>query len=687
MPERTNHTYWIDGPGQVTRDNYTGISGNRLPVTGGNVETTSQYDEYNQKIFIYPDLANGVSTYDPSTNLYSQPTVSGTAPSPVLTYPTSAYNSLDHKIYVQGGLTAGSNCDGTPASAIYTFDVASSTWAAVTTHNDPITGLSPPARLWNGWAYSPTDNIFLLASGCTSTAGGTLTDTWAFHPDTGNWEQLSPSTVYAPLSGSGNTPFERLAYDVNNNVFIMSLYGDSTDYTGGSVDYSQAIWAYCYSACPNAGRDVPVYTPAPGYINTHFTGSAIEPNGQVDEGSTNSTSIVANGSTIYAAWIESGTPFDQNSSSDERSRHPYVQASSNGTTWTGLGGSWNSLDSASTESEQLHLAIVAGTPWAVWSNTPNNTIGRQLNVSSWSGSAWNTPVIIGPVGGVNHYRGISSITPIGSTAAVASIEASESAFTADAYVDVCSGTACPQLGGSLTVNPGGRPLAVDITSDGSNPYVCQTEEIASVSFSLVTLTPQLYCHYWTGSAWSQIGGSLNQSATNWAADPSVTYFGGHLYVAYTERATGGNPKLYVYSCTTTACALIGNDIRNSSTGWPWNPRLASDGATLYLNWEEQSSSGENAILRSQSYNGSSWTALSGALNADPANGSAAYNSLAVVSGKPTALWTEITPGNLRQVYIKQWNGTQWAAALGLVSGVAGSTAGGNATVNGAVRIH
>ncbi len=55
----------------------------------------------------------------------------------------------------------------------------------------------------------------------------------------------------------------------------------------------------------------------------------------------------------------------------------------------------------------------------------------------------------------------------------------------------------------------------------------------------------------------------------------------------------------------------------------------------------------------------SWLQLGGALNADPINGSVEGISLAIVQGLPTAIWAELTYGNLRQVYVKQWNGKAW----------------------------
>ena len=61
------------------------------------------------------------------------------------------------------------------------------------------------------------------------------------------------------------------------------------------------------------------------------------------------------------------------------------------------------------------------------------------------------------------------------------------------------------------------------------------------------------------------------------------------------------------------------------------------------------------------WTGSSWSQVGSALNADPVNGSAEGITLTVVQGMPTAIWGELTYGNLRQAYVKQWNGSVWTA--------------------------
>src|SRR6202035_3613516 len=98
-----------------------------------------------------------------------------------------------------------------------------------TTNNDPGTGTSPSARAQAGWAFSRADNIFLLWGGCQGAT--TLTDIWAWHPDTANWESLCASACWT-VNNAGTPTFEDLAYDADDNVFLVLEKGNGTsDYT------------------------------------------------------------------------------------------------------------------------------------------------------------------------------------------------------------------------------------------------------------------------------------------------------------------------------------------------------------------------------------------------------------------------------------------------------------------------
>jgi hypothetical protein len=146
----------------------------------------------------------------------------------------------------------------------------------------------------------------------------------------------------------------------------------------------------------------------------------------------------------------------------------------------------------------------------------------------------------------------------------------------------------------------------------------------------------------------------------------MTYMNGKYYIGWVERTTAGANKLYVCRWDGSTCTLLGSGALNvnAATGWAAHPSLATDGTTLYVAWEEQSALGQKSMGYVKSWNGTAWAQVGGALNADAVAGSVAGISLAVVQGAPTAIWGELTYGNLRQIYTKQWNGNAWTGASG-----------------------
>jgi hypothetical protein len=249
------------------------------------------------------------------------------------------------------------------------------------------------------------------------------------------------------------------------------------------------------------------------------------------------------------------------------------------------------------------------------------------------------------------------------------IEENHSVFVPEAYLYVAqwTGTAWSALGGKLNANGGGtRVLDAAVASDGTNPVACWSEEVNS-SRSVVSKTPQIFCSQWNGSAWTRMGsGSLNQAGSSWANSPALTFAGGKFYTAWLERTTSGNNKLFACRWDGTSCTLLGGGPLNISAaaGWAAHPSLATDGTNVYLAWEEQAALGQKSLGYVKKWDGSAWSQVGGSLNADAANGSVEGISLAVVQGAPTAIWGELTFGNLRQIYMKQWNGSAWMGASG-----------------------
>jgi Bacterial Ig domain len=660
-PEKfLGHWWWFDVAGLTGQDKEFAPR----PWLGVTTPTSALgYDATNSKLVIFPDAWGVVEVCDPGTNSCVTPQTSGTPP-PSMGNLSLVYNSNDHKMYVFGG----------GQSAVYTYDVATRIWTKLVTTctgTDCVSG-SPPARQAGGAAYSSLDNVFLIAGGVGPGGLGTgtaYTDTWIFDPVGAAWREQSPLATYA--NNSTNATFDRVSYDRDSNVFVLMSSGGNGNYADGAYgSYTVQVWGYAYSPAQNYGRVSKTYTPPAGALN------------RVSQASGQSwafdAAIAVSGSMLYAGWIETGSPFD---SSNCGMHHPYVQSSADLNTWTGLpGGSQAAAcaaidpepsgNPANTDGSKLKVGVVNGTLWEAHEKWNNSTIPSSAWARSWNGTAW-TGGQVGCFSGTCSnvlFQYPQALVASGTTPTLAVIEENHTVFTTEGYVFVAqpNGSSWAPLGGKLNIaGAGSRALSATIASDGTNPAACWSEEVDTTR-SAVATTPQIQCAQWTGAGWTRFGSSsLNQSGSSWANSPSMTYVGGKYYISWVERTTSGVNKVYACRWDGSSCTLLGGGALNVNavTGWAAHPSLSNDGTNVFLAWEEQAL-GDHSIGFVKKWDGSSWSRLGGALNADAINGSVEGITLTVFRGLPTAIWGELSFGNLRQMYVKQWNGTIWVGASG-----------------------
>jgi hypothetical protein len=670
-PENPWHTWWFDPVGDIGRDKHT------APKPGMTLEGGAAFDSAHNVLVFY-DGTTGTWTYNPSTNQWTQQNPGGTPPN-ALELAMMAYNSNDQKVYLFGG-RYGYGSTAIYYNDIYTYDAGANIWTKLSP-----SGNRPSGREKAGFAYDSADNIFLLYGGHND-SGETnpiFNDTWVYDPVANAWTQLSP----AQSPPAQDAPFERLAYDPDDNVFIMVLEG-SGGYTDGNWSpYSVQTWLFRYAGSgPNAGT-APVSPQAtPGSINKNSQGWAKEP------------TLAASGNTLYAAWVETGLPFD---GTDAAWSHVYVDEFTNGQ-WTALGGSFNSINSELTptsghsESHSPSLAVISGTPWVSYyqATTDNsNPLPAQIYAKSWNGTGWSG----GPIGLVHNsspvYQGKSQIVGVGNTPYIAFVEVDKTIYPQEAfaYVKSWNGTQWALVGtgplnrniGTYTATPLSFADSVSIASDGSNPYVAWTE-YTSDSAEVNQTAPQLYVSRWNGNQWTPVGGALNVNAGGWAYDVSIAYFNGQPYVAWTERTVGGNAQLFVKTFDGANWVLVGSGAlnQNSSSGWAFRPSLTVDSSGLYVAWVEQAALGQHAQVYVSKFSGTAWVSVGGSLNADPVNGSTQRAAVAVVGGVPFSAWGEVNVGSMRQIFVKQWSGSSWVLASGTSSaGTAPNTTSPSAPSN------
>lgn len=170
---------------------------------------------------------------------------------------------------------------------------------------------------------------------------------------------------------------------------------------------------------------------------------------------------------------------------------------------------------------------------------------------------------------------------------------------------------------------------------------------------------QVLVRKWNGKQWEPVGGPLNQDPAGKATKPCL--YGaadGKLYGAFIERKMNGtvqgHDQVWVKRLSEGKWEGLGSGSLNVSgaKGNAWSPALAGSNGGVWVAWAEyrperqfvKDGNGEIMLYdRPQVFvahwDGQNWK-REGTLNADPAEGSAGYVSLALCKGKPVVAWAE-----------------------------------------------
>jgi hypothetical protein len=638
--ENAFHTWWYDVLGQSGIDKHTSP---KPPNTA--LQPAGTFDPaHNVFVFEGGDSFVGTWTYDPVANAWHKLTTNGTSPNPSLILAGMAYDTVDQRVYLFGGY------DGTTYySTLYAYDVPTNTWSLIS----PAGGRTPAGRFRHAFAYDSTNNVFLLYGG--ENGSGILGDTWVFNPTTRTWTELTPPQS-PPIAAS--PVWARLAYDSDHNAFVLAQQGLNGYFGGSWTALSIQTWLFRYRGSgPNAGTLASTAAPAAGSINRNNTSWAKE------------ATIASSGSALYAAWSETGSPFDPTGAA-----LPNLYASQySGGNWLPLGQSYQSINTQA-ESHAPSITLVGSTPWISWYQS-NDSTATQVFAGSWNGSNWQTKAV-GLAGTGVVYQGRSEINNVGGIPHVALLEVDKAYYPQEvlAYVRAWNGTSWPLKGtGPLNRNnvSGTTADSISIANDGTNPYVAWTEYVHAYGGSSgedTDTNPQVYVSHWNGTRWVAVGNSLNVNTANWAYDATIAYFNGQPYVAWTERTQSGNAQVYVKAWNGSSWVPVGSGSlnRNVSTGWAYHPVLLADASSnsVYLGWVERGALGQKAQVYISRYKAGAWSALGQSLNIDSMNGSAQRVSMAVYNAQPVAAWGEVNMGWLRQIYVAQWNGSGWVQLTG-----------------------
>jgi len=652
------HTWWYDPIGQTGRDKMP-------PVKPGSYsEATASIARATGKLV----FSSAGWIYDPSANAWSQSSPAkvvqegGVFPAyfDSIAMASSAFDSSNGMIYLFGGrLNYGPG--ETFLNDLYAYDPTANSWTLLKPAGSP-----PAPRQKAAWAYDSTNNVFLLFGGYNDSGldspAPPFNDTWIYDPVANQWTQVNPPQ--SPVVTSA--PFERMAYDPDDNVFILVVQGNGGYADGNWTAAAAQTWLFRYQGTgPNPGAVTPSYSSTPGGINRNHDGWAQEP------------ALAASGSTLYTTWIEAGSPFD---GSNAAWPHTYANQLI-GSSWSVLGSSYQAVNSefqSYLEAFWPSATVSSGSLWISYYQANNSQESpSKIYAKQWTGSAWQgTPIGAAGAGCGNPntlcFQTRSAVTDVGGTPYVAYLETDRSyplPRPTFVYVRAWNGSSWKLVGGG----PLNRVLSVQtaesvsIASDGHNPYVAWTEypKLSDTQDGV----PQVLVSKWDGAQWNPVGGSLNMNAGGgWASEASIAFLSGQPYVAWTERSQSGSSQLFVKTFNGSTWVQVGSGSLNKDTvtGWAFHPSLVASGAALCLGWVEQQGLGQPPQAYVSTFSGGVWTSLGGSLNASGA-GSAEHISLAVLSGQPVAAWGEVKYGSTRQIYVKQWNGSIWNSLAGTAS--------------------
>ncbi len=575
----------------------------------------------------------------------------------------------------------------------------------------------PYEREEAGWAFDAVDNIFLMHGGCrvNNISGCTaLADTWVYDPTANTWTQLNPP--HQPIYTSGVVANERLVWMPEDNVFVLFVgQGAAGGSCPGESNSCPRMWAFRYTPGSKAGYASKSYSytsvAGVGPLNRNTTDAG-------DQGWAYGTAIAANSASAYLIETETATAQIGASPSNSWLLHPYAQKISTGsscgtldTNFACLGTAYSSMSPDIGGNPQqafdISCTIVGSAPWCSW-HEENAALTETIYAKGWDGAGWNLGGVVPHVAVSGSRDGQTQIINVGGVPTVIMREQDHSQFQAPyptyCYVQQWNGAAWTLLGGAInsgfTVCDG-----ASIATDGTNIWVSFTlygPALAGASnYNGVWVgPPQVQLYKWSGSAWLQQGASGNVlgssctglltgtappapvgSSCSRAYNTSLTVLGGIPYVAFVERADQLRvQKLWVRKYNSGWSTVGGNAWLNKDqlNGWAFAPQIGNDGTNLYATWDEQGNDQPwvGTLSLASAYNqkpqvyaakltaGGALTYLGGALNADTVNGAATNPVLAIYNSQPIVGWGEVNTGSARQVYAKQWNGTDWGILAG-----------------------
>jgi hypothetical protein len=166
--------------------------------------------------------------------------------------------------------------------------------------------------------------------------------------------------------------------------------------------------------------------------------------------------------------------------------------------------------------------------------------------------------------------------------------------------------------------------------------------------------------------WIQVGRELRadpSASRSRILDLALADGGGVPLIAWSELHDGGQPSVFAARFDGAGWVQLGKSLNTSRNGFANHVALAVLARTPYVAWQEKTLAGNYKIFV-RSWNGAEWALAGDSLNVDPERGEAGRPALAVGGSRLWLAWTEGRPGERAGLYVRSLDGGAWSAPVG-----------------------
>lgn len=670
-----------------TYGSLTCTSGANCPSTALR-EACAVWSTKNQTEYVFGGLSGATmqnSVYSNYQGNWSSVTVVGSSPT-IRAWPTCAYDAPANNLLVAGGCTFPCNVTGTTMSDMWSLSLDSFTWTQYTSTVAP----NPIFPTFSRMAYFPEDDAFVQV--VQPTSGNH--QTWVYRINQGQpaGYKVVSSSAYVVLTGGFNRNSAGWARNPDIQTTSSTVLLAWTE-TGLPADGTNSGYLHPYAQ----------QFSSPTWTNLGSAYNSISPL------TNNATQVVSDVSCVYvgtAPWCSwhafnaniqeqvwssgwNGSAWNINSGNYYGPRETFAGLASIPTPATGLIAQIVDASAPGTcaaGGQSIAFCAWDGASWVSTTTTPG-VVGFQS--SAWTTGSWQ---------GLN--QGQTAMANVSGAPTIVYKEQNRidgipynelvqvQQFNGTSWNTSLGGTALNRL---VTSTSTLQTLAesVAIVSTGTQPCVAWTEYTAAQT-QVTDTAPQSFVDCYNGSSWVQWGSNANATSSDSAYSIGIAWANNQPYISVVERAAGGTQNLFVRTSTspTGSWATLGNGTNNctpasscmmdldTKAGWVGQASIVSDSTNVFVAWTEQgndapwvspqttlpgSAGQRNHVYVVEISSTGTETRLGGALNSDTARGSAAHASIAMQNGIPIVSWDELSIGSMRQIYAKQWSGTDWQA--------------------------